>query len=172
MIARAPRTLLLLAFAALASAGACGSDVTGGGGGGGAAGGSSSTSSSGCQSSADCGPGGPVCLLGSGSCVPACDPMGLEPCAAGLVCDGCATSSCPMCDDCVAACVPAAPGACDHHDDCAQGEVCVYSSGTCAPACDSAMPSCPTPDLVCADCVTSSCPGCEDCVSACLPPPL
>ncbi|MCC6554719.1 MAG: hypothetical protein IT372_17230 [Polyangiaceae bacterium] len=127
---------------------------------------STSTSTGGCQSHDQC-PGGQLCIFGSGQCAPACDASTLDPCGPGLVCDPCATSSCPGCENCTAACLPAAPGQCDDHDDCAQGSVCIYGSGQCAPACDESAPACPDPDLVCNPCATGSCPGCDDCVGAC-----
>jgi hypothetical protein len=161
-------------LAALAIAG-CGGKVVvspDGGGSGGSSTTSSSASSSASSSSgaANC-PGGcpmgTVCLYGSGTCAPTCDPSGLVPCGKGLVCNQCATGSCPGCEDCVAACLPAQPGQCDDHDDCAAGSVCIYGAGKCAPKCDASAPSCPTPDLVCNPCATSPCPGCDACLGAC-----
>lgn len=108
-----------------------------------------------------------ICVFGSGQCAYPCKLGELTPCGAGLVCVGCVTGSCPDCDDCIDACLPAAPGSCDDHDDCAPANVCIYGAGVCAPACSPDMPGCPTPDLVCNFCATSSCPGCEDCVGAC-----
>jgi hypothetical protein len=107
-----------------------------------------------------------VCLFESGSCARICgEPC--TPCGAGLVCDPCATSSCPNCFDCRSACVLAAPGTCDDHDDCGADQVCLFGEGQCAPTCDS--PECSDPNMICAGCVTSSCPCCKDCGSACLP---
>lgn len=149
-----------LLFVALAG---CGGNVvvSGSGGAGGSA--SSSSSSSGGPSCADGCPDGEVCV--GGKCAQSCD--GFTPCAQGLVCNTCATSSCPTCDDCVGACEPAKPGECDDHDDCAMGMVCIYGSGQCAPACSLVPPECPTPDLVCNPCATAPCPGCEACLGAC-----
>lgn len=132
--------------------------------------GSTSTSGGTCTSNDDC-PGG-VCLLGIGVCAKACDPGGLcgDACDAGGECNGCASSSCPDCGDCVAACVPIQPNHCDENDPCTGGKVCLWESHTCAPPCTS-NGGCSDPSLVCASCVTGSCCGCEDCVSACLTPP-
>ena len=169
-LCRAAQLLLGCAAAALAG---CGGDVVTEPGGGGSAGGSSTSSTStststvgGCQAHTDCPPDN-VCLFDSGLCAPACGVNGFETCGPGLVCDTCATSACPGCENCVGACLPVAPGQCDDHDDCPQGDVCLYGTGLCAPGCDGAMPSCPSPDLVCNPCATGSCPGCNDCVGAC-----
>ena len=150
---------------------ACGGNVVlppGSGGSGGNGGDTTASSSTGGTLSCANGcPQGTVCLLGSNTCAPSCDPSGFTPCGAGTVCDMCASSSCPLCDDCVAACLPAQPGKCDDHDDCPKGQVCLYGLGECAPACSDVPPQCQVPDQVCNDCATSSCPGCEDCVGAC-----
>ncbi|MFT3767149.1 MAG: hypothetical protein QM820_16755 [Minicystis sp.] len=161
-------TLVLSATLALA---ACGGNVVVQPGSGGAGGGTtttmtSSTSSGGSKCNGAC-PQGFVCLWGSDQCVQTCNPEGVTPCGAGLVCDGCATSSCPDCDDCVGACLPAQNGQCDAHDDCAPGSVCLFGAGKCAPECSMEAPSCPSPDLVCNPCATSSCPVCADCRGAC-----
>jgi hypothetical protein len=126
---------------------------------------SSSSGGSGCAVSG-CAPD-QVCLFTTGQCAFACDSGSLTPCGPGLICVDCATGSCPGCKDCVAACLTAAPGTCDDHDDCAPGDVCLYGAGQCAPACSPVPPSCPTPDLVCNPCATSSCPGCDNCLGAC-----
>jgi hypothetical protein len=121
----------------------------------------STTTGGGCQMG-DCPPNS-VCV--DGTCRATCDLF--NPCPVGEVCDECATSSCPGCLDCVAACLPGEPGTCDDHDDCNAGELCVYSQQICAPTCD-ANGACADPNTVCVDCATSSCPGCEDCAAVCL----
>jgi hypothetical protein len=132
------------------------------------AGGGSSTGTAGgtpCEGNSDC-PANGVCI--SGTCAPGCNGNLSEPCGKGLVCDTCASSSCPTCDDCIGACLPAKPGQCDDHDDCASDEVCLYGMEICAPACDSTNSTCANPNQVCDGCATSSCPGCEDCRGACV----
>lgn len=55
--------------------------------------------------------------------------------------------------------------------DCAGGEVCIFAAGVCALACTISQPWSPEPcpaGLVCGACVTGSCPGCNDCVNACV----
>lgn len=172
-----PRTWIPL-LAAL-SVSACGGSVVspdgGAGGSGGSATSSSSSSSASSSSSSSssggtCGDGCPpssVCV--SGACAPVCTGEVFEPCGAGLVCDTCATSSCPTCDDCIAACVPVKAGQCDEHDDCAGGDVCLYWSSVCAPACDPETPSCAAPK-VCDPCATPACTYCSACIGACVDP--
>lgn len=117
-----------------------------------------------CTSHEQC-PGG-VCIFSAGVCAEACSSDLCGGCGPGFACDRCATASCPDCLDCLGACVPTPPGACDDDDPCPPGNVCVYSSNHCAPSCG--------PDLSCPDfyycdsCATSSCCGCENCVPACL----
>jgi hypothetical protein len=166
MIVRDGCALLLVAGLALAG---CGGkvylDPAGAGAAGG--GGSSSGSGSGCSDSSECPPNA-VCVFDTGTCAPVCEPFGLEAqCGEGLVCNDCATSSCPSCEDCKAACVKAAEGQCDDHDDCPSDSVCLYSSGTCAIACNPATAICPK-ETKCDSCATSSCPGCDDCLGACV----
>lgn len=116
-----------------------------------------------CASHGDC-PGG-VCIFSTGTCAPACGGF-CESCSKGTTCDTCATSSCPKCNDCVAACKPITPGQCDDDDPCPKGQVCLWGSNVCAPGCDTDM-DCGGFEF-CAFCVTGSCCGCEDCVSACV----
>ena len=71
-----------------------------------------------------------------------------DTCALGEVCDECGSSSCPECDDCVAACVPPRAGLTPIVSD---------ACGTCAAG------------THCYDCATSSCAECEDCVAGCVP---
>jgi hypothetical protein len=125
-----------------------------------------------CVASSDCA-GVEVCIFSSGTCALACtisQPWSTEPCPTGLVCGACVTGSCQGCLDCISACVPAAPGHCDDHDDCAAGEVCVYESGTCAPGCgEPGQPACAA-GLTCAQWATAACPICQQAIGACLPP--
>lgn len=134
------------------------------------AGGSSMSTSSGtlgCSEDTPCPPNS-VCIWATGECALVCGGM-CDACPTGDVCNDCATGSCPGCEDCVAACTPAQPGQCDDHTDCATDEVCLFGSGQCEPACTSN--ACADPNLVCADCATSSGPCLADCVGACLAPP-
>jgi hypothetical protein len=65
---------------------------------------------------------------------------------------------------------PPPPVPCADSADCGNpGEdVCVFSLGTCAQRCGPASPPCP-PGTICDECATGSCPGCRDCVGACMP---
>ena len=91
-----------------------------------------------------------------------------DACSPATVCDPCATSSCPNCDDCVAACRPVAEGECDSDDFCAAGEVCGFGLGVgqCRQPCGPGG-ECSEPGLTCNDCGTGSCCGCENCVAIC-----
>jgi hypothetical protein len=57
-----------------------------------------------CAGNDDCG-ANEVCLTGTGKCAVKCTPGKAGNCSASTTCDPCATSTCPACDDCVAACV-------------------------------------------------------------------
>lgn len=181
LMARSFPTRVAASFLSLAFA-ACGGTtvVDPGSGGSGGTGGAPSTSSSGgstssstssgtvgCNEDVACPPNS-VCIWSTGVCAEVCGDM-CSSCPTGEVCNDCATGSCPGCEDCVAACTPAQPGQCDDHTDCATEEVCVFSSGQCEPSCTSQV--CADPNLVCADCVTSSGPCLADCVGACIAPP-
>lgn len=133
-------------------------------------GGSTTTTASGttgCKSHDDCGDDS-VCIFSTGECAASC-PGFCSGCSAGKTCNECATSSCPNCRDCTPACVPISDGQCDENDDCAGGDVCIFEQQRCAPPCD-LNGGCADPGLVCQSCVTGSCCGCEDCVSACVAP--
>ncbi|MCC6526895.1 MAG: hypothetical protein IT373_29870, partial [Polyangiaceae bacterium] len=56
-----------------------------------------------CDNHDDCA-GTEVCVYWQQSCAPTCTP-GSTDCGPSLYCDACATSSCPACNDCLAACV-------------------------------------------------------------------
>lgn len=130
-----------------------------------------STTTKTCASPSDC--PGAVCIFATGTCAPACNAApGGAPCGAGLVCNECATGSCPSCLDCVAACMPALNGACDNHDDCGANDLCLYFQNTCAQACTVGGNECGA-NAFCDACATSSCPACNDCLAACVfaPPP-
>jgi hypothetical protein len=58
-------------------------------------------------------------------------------------------------------------GRCDENDPCPDDWVCMYPYGYCAPPCDDG--ACADPNMVCSECATGSCCGCDDCVSACFP---
>jgi hypothetical protein len=169
MLRHAISVCLLSGFAVLAPG--CGGDVivagSGGTGGAGGTGGGATTPTTGtgvpCSDHLDC-PGG-LCVFSSGVCSNPCDTM--TACPQGEVCDLCGTSSCPECKDCLGVCLPAAPGACDGHDDCAAGFVCLFGAQTCAPSCTDDG-GCADPGLTCDPCATSSCLGCENCLGACL----
>ncbi len=172
MTKTAMSVVLALAGASLAFA-ACGGTavVDGGSGGSGTGTGTTTgtpttttTTGTPCTTHADC--GDRVCVFATGTCAEPCEDF-CEGCGSGSICNDCATSSCPQCLDCVAACVPIQPGQCDDDDACAGGEVCLFFADTCAPSCESS--DCADPNMVCQDCASSSCCGCKDCVSACLP---
>lgn len=137
----------------------CGGNVLVGPGGSGGGGTTTGT----CDDHDDC-PGG-LCLYSLGLCSELCPESG-EPCPEGRVCRPCATSSCPGCKDCVAACAPVEDGGCDDHDDCPAGSVCLYSQQKCAQECGASV--CSSPGAACDECATGSCPGCDDCVAACV----
>lgn len=119
-----------------------------------------------CTSHDQC-PGG-VCLFATGACADACTPDSCDACAPGTLCNNCASSSCPSCKDCLAACIETAPGYCDENDECPAGELCIFNLQYCAPICP---PDSMCPDgLACVDCITGSCCGCDDCASACFAP--
>ncbi len=161
----------------------CGANVVfgdaqdgGGGSGGGGTGATTSTSTGAfmttstgatfCTTHEECGDGN-ICEFSTGQCIPACDES--TPCPSGYSCISCATGSCPDCADCRSGCV-LGPVACGSHDDCGVtlgDDVCVFALGVCAQRCGPASPPCP-PAYFCNDCATSSCPGCDDCVGACV----
>jgi hypothetical protein len=124
-----------------------------------------------CSDHTDCAPT-QLCQFGTGACIDRCGPM--QGCSEGFVCDPCATSSCPFCNDCAPGCLPfdpPPPVACDDHADCGSSagqDVCIFSVGLCAQRCGPGSPPCP-PNSICDDCATSSCPGCRDCIGACSP---
>ncbi|MEQ9318762.1 MAG: hypothetical protein RIF41_06360 [Polyangiaceae bacterium] len=57
---------------------------------------------------------------------------------------------------------------CTTHDDCPGDDVCLFGTGQCAPSCGEFCDAC-DPGTVCDGCATGSCPGCADCVAACVP---
>ncbi|MFO0554866.1 MAG: hypothetical protein U0271_41195 [Polyangiaceae bacterium] len=148
----------------------CGAKVVyqdSGDGGAGGSGTSSSTSTSTggfCTSHEECAP--LICVFSTGECRAPCTANACESCGEGLVCEGCATSSCPACDDCRGACVPTTEGRCDDDDPCPGGGVCLFQSGFCANPCD-AMGQCGQFEF-CDECATSSCCGCKNCGAACV----
>ncbi len=62
------------------------------------------------------------------------------------------------------------PGPCTSHEQC-PGGVCIFSAGVCAPSCGAGYCESCGPGYACEQCATSSCPGCLDCLGACLPTP-
>lgn len=141
-----------------------GSGTSSGGGATASASGSVSTGAGPCQTHDDCFDG--VCI--QGTCSRRCEAGQCDACTPGTVCNACATSSCPDCDDCIAACVPTTEGFCDDDDPCpGADQVCLFPYGYCAPSCESG--ECADPNMVCSECATGSCCGCENCVSACFP---
>jgi hypothetical protein len=131
---------------------------------------SSSSSSSGggrtCADHLDCGPN-EVCIFATGACAPICDRASCDSCGAGSVCNSCATSSCPECDDCLSACRAREATSCDDDDPCPPGQACDAAS-TCRTSCPNGV-ECNSVSEFCAECVTGSCCGCLDCVSLCMP---
>jgi len=60
---------------------------------------------------------------------------------------------------------------CTSPDECAPDELCIFGTGECLKACDiDACDACGA-GFVCQPCATSSCAGCKDCRSACVPAP-
>lgn len=117
-----------------------------------------------CDSHDDCADS-ETCVFSTGTCSATCgEDVG---CIDGFTCDDCATSSCPGCEDCQPACVPKTdPGGCTEHEDCGDGLVCVFSGGYCSGPCDEDS-DCGAKGY-CDRCLTSSCPGCDDCRGACV----
>ena len=127
-------------------------------------GGTVTTGGGACDDHADCAPF--LCIFGTGQCASPCTAGACETCGPGRFCEACATSSCPECDDCLAACVDLAPGRCDDDDACPPDSVCAYAFGTCLPACGGDG-DCGEFEF-CDTCATGSCCGCKDCVGACV----
>jgi len=118
-----------------------------------------------CTTHQDCAGLGLVCIFSTGTCAPACTVGSCADCGVGAVCDGCATSSCPDCLDCMSACAPIQPGRCDENNPCPAGQGCDWASSYCHPICGYDI-GCP-PGSDCLFCATGSCCGCEDCVDLC-----
>ncbi len=125
---------------------------------------SSSTGVTFCDSHDDCDPN--VCIFATGQCAPPCTDGSCDACGPGSVCNGCATSSCPGCLDCVAACVPNTEGRCDEDDTCPPDLVCHYQIGFCVQPCisDDQCGGFAFCDL----CATASCCSCKNCAGACV----
>ena len=121
------------------------------------------TGPGGCTTHEDC-PGG-LCRFATGECTSSCDSF-CDACEVDTICDDCATSSCPDCLDCVAACIPIQDGQCDDNDSCPSDQICYWQESRCLPTCDAG--SCADPNMVCEECLTGSCCGCEDCEAACI----
>ncbi len=140
-----------------------------GGGGSGAGGSPSSTSSTtpgGCTVHTDCADG-ELCIFATGECRASCGFESCDSCGPGFVCNDCASSACPDCLDCRAACLPVEADQCDEDDACGAQEACDFQTKRCEPTCDNG--ACADPNMVCEDCATGSCCGCRDCVALCLP---
>ena len=153
---------------------ACGGTSVVNGSGSGGSGGSSSnnaTSASGlpnpCNDHDDCN-GSDLCIFSTGECAPACMSDICSSCGDGLICNQCATSSCPGCEDCEGACLAIEPFQCDADNACPPGQQCDFALQMCFDSCDE-MGACSDPNMVCQSCVTGSCCGCLDCVDLCLP---
>jgi hypothetical protein len=133
--------------------------------------GSNATSATGaatpCTDTTDCA-GGEVCVLDDGECRPGCIPGDCAACGPGLVCEPCATSSCPGCKDCISACIPVTAQRCDDDDPCPDGQACLYAQGTCHEQCSEEQGDF-CENGACSSCQTGSCCGCRDCVDLCVP---
>jgi hypothetical protein len=121
-----------------------------------------------CEGHGDCAPS-EVCIFATGSCSPVCNVGGCdEICGPGSVCNLCATSSCPTCQDCVAACRVQEATSCDDDDPCPAGQACDYFVSTCRNSCPNGT-ECNDLNEFCSPCQSGSCCGCEDCVNLCMP---
>jgi hypothetical protein len=127
--------------------------------------GSTQTGTTGCAAHEQCPDG--LCIFATGQCAQPCEPGGFCQCGPGTVCDGCATSSCPGCRDCAAACVPVTDGQCSDGSECKDGSACFFERSTCLPLCREGK--CDDPSMICKECATGSCCGCNDCVDLCIP---
>jgi hypothetical protein len=123
-----------------------------------------STGTGPCVSHDECAPG--VCIFSTGICAPACTGLACESCGPNAFCEPCATSSCPKCNDCRAACVELGPGRCDDDDPCPAPDVCMFPEGVCYPPCG-ANGECDDFSF-CDGCATGSCCTCKNCVGACI----
>lgn len=121
------------------------------------------TTTSGCDDHGDC--QGGVCIFSTGLCGTACDGF-CGNCGSGAICDECATSSCPQCLDCMAACVPIGDDQCDDANPCGFGQQCLFGTHECVDTCSSS--GCADPNQICQMCGTGSCCGCDDCVDICV----
>ena len=111
---------------------------------------------------------GLVCHIPTGVCITACDTA--QPNCGSDACDPCATPSCPTCKDCVAGCLPSKATLCLDHADCPATDYCVYSKNLCEQRCGTGDPADVCMTGVCLQCITSSCFGCDDCLSTCSKP--
>jgi len=111
-----------------------------------------------------------VCHQPTGVCLRICDPANGESCLAEVEsCKPCATPSCPGCEDCRAACIPAnGSSICADHKDCPDSDLCVYSTNTCAKRCGTGSSQDVCAVGTCQQCFTTSCFGCDDCLSVCV----
>ncbi|MBL8743522.1 MAG: hypothetical protein JNK04_20570, partial [Myxococcales bacterium] len=88
-----------------------------------------------CSAHVDCA-ADELCIFQTGVCAPACEAESCDVCGGGEVCNSCATSACPKCNDCRGACVAAAQNQCDDNDPCDPGFVCDHFNRTCVPSCE------------------------------------
>ena len=129
--------------------------------------GAGGSSPGGCLDHSACPPGS-ACIFSTGECAELCQGDCVS-CGPGTLCNGCATSSCDGCDDCISACLSTQKGQCDSDDACAPGSLCYFPDSTCHTTCSQFEPSTCPPGEACVGCATGSCCGCEDCVDLCLP---
>lgn len=59
-------------------------------------------------------------------------------------------------------------GPCSAHEQCATG-VCYFPTGECIPSCQPGTCDSCGPGSYCEPCAIGSCPGCSDCIAACVP---
>ena len=129
-----------------------------------------------CTSDADCGPN-TFCEYTNCTdeeCSGLCKEWSIPPscssdvdCALGYVCNLCATASCPVCEDCLPACVPDPKpiNYCWSDADCSGTQICAPTSVTRISSGSDGMPDLPLPKGECIDAPEPECFSDADCLA-------